>query len=823
MAEINSFISSSAQKEVVKYEKQIANLTVLYGKMADSAKELEGQQKKQSNTQKELDNQTKAYNQLLNQLNNTSGKLAVAESGLNKELIRQKQQVAENNKELKESIKLEKTEAGSIARLQAANKKLRQERNALSTETEYGRQRINELNHEIEENTKVINENSTAQEQARDNVGNYEESIRSALDAQDAFSGGTTNVINNFISLSQQEGGLKSFFKAGVSGFGAMTKAALKFILTPVGAIIAALVVGITLLTKAVSRNQGFMDKFTEVMSGLSAVLDNVVGRVFKLVAAFAKLGISAVTGDLEGMKEAAIDAGKAVSGIGTSIKEAFAEGQAIELLRQDLRKLTIETTTATAKLREEAELLEGIADDSTRSFKEREDAAEKARAKNLELFNTEVELARKREEIIVRENKLAKENGDLTDDLRQQQADATAERIAAEGQLLKVQQDNEKTRRELIQDRLERDLDILIDGFDNVKSINERIIADERKTLEERKDLFDKTVQLSEDSFNKQIETIRKFTDVQFNENELLAEQDAVLLNQKIRNLGLSEIIEGRLLEIIRDRRTATQDLYETERDLESARIKAESDKAKQYSKTIDEQIAKDDEAFEAEQERLDAEVDAEIERQLIRDENAVAEDLKKKERGQKNLSNLAELTGKETELNKASAIKQAIIDGKAAVQSAFSDTPGPLPIKIAAAAIAGGIALKNVNDIISTSTAIPAFAEGTDSTPTNYIAGEAGRELRIDKNGNATMVNSATLFQNDAGSTIFSNHDTERIMRGDMPTKHSLDTERIVGAIERSQSSMNVALDKYGIITVGRKGASKTKVINRKFRNKA
>ena len=83
-------------------------------------------------------------------------------------------------------------------------------------------------------------------------------------------------------------------------------------------------------------------------------------------------------------------------------------------------------------------------------------------------------------------------------------------------------------------------------------------------------------TRKLSDASFEKQIQTIQKFTGIAVDANELIGESDAVVLNEKIRALGLSEIIEGRLLEIVRDRKSANQELADSEIEL-SNKIRSE------------------------------------------------------------------------------------------------------------------------------------------------------------------------------------------------------------------------------------------------------
>lgn len=68
----------------------------------------------------------------------------------------------------------------SIVALRKANKELRAERDLLSTSDEEGAKRIQEINEQINKNTKIIKENSSEVEKNRLNVGNYKNSIVAA-------------------------------------------------------------------------------------------------------------------------------------------------------------------------------------------------------------------------------------------------------------------------------------------------------------------------------------------------------------------------------------------------------------------------------------------------------------------------------------------------------------------------------------------------------------------------------------------------------------------------------------------------------------------
>ena len=249
-------------------------------------------------------------------------------------------------------------------------------------------------------------------------------------------------------------------------------------------------------------------------------------------------------------------------------------------------------------------ELLQSIADDSTKSFAEREQAIRDVIDTQAERGALELQLAEREFEVarlgikndFIRRGQLEKfqaleeqgaikslkflEDKELADIIGLENLEklttATNNLASAEGLIEVATADANKTIAELKQDRLEKDLDILIDGFDNQKTINERIIANEKKTFDERGKLLTETAKLGDETFAKQVETIQQFTDAQIDSNDLLNESDAVALNNKIRALGLSEIIEGRLLEIIRERRIVVEDLNEAETDLNNARLES-------------------------------------------------------------------------------------------------------------------------------------------------------------------------------------------------------------------------------------------------------
>jgi uncharacterized protein YoxC len=361
--------------------------------------------------------------------------------------------------------------------------------------------------------------------------------------------------------LKGQIGGLTKgthLFKAALWSIG------IGLIITAVGALVAIL-----------QKTQAGMDQVTGAMEGMKAVVDELLGRLINL----GKGLWSMITGDF---KKGVEQLSSAFSNLGEDIAKAFNEGRDIALARKELERFQRQQELLTASLRAYADQQRAIADDATRSFKERELAAEQARINSEQAAKVEMDLAKQRFALLDRELAMKRKNGLLTDELAEQEKQAKMELIDAENNLTMVTLENEKQRAELKQDRLERDLDILIDGFDNIKTINEKIIESDRLTIDEKRRRFEELKDLSDTSFDEQIRTIEQFTNAQVDANDLLATEDAKLLNQKIRSLGLSEIIEGRLLEIIRERRTAVSDFSELERSIDEAAAKRKEENIK-------------------------------------------------------------------------------------------------------------------------------------------------------------------------------------------------------------------------------------------------
>lgn len=216
----------------------------------------------------------------------------------------------------------------SIDSLTKANKALREERKNLNLLTAEGKKRTQEINATIDQNTAKIKANVSAIEQQKINIGNY----KSALDG-----------------VNPAFGKLADGLEAGATGFKAMTKSALAFIATPIGALLAALVAVFTLLKTALSTNNALFDKFENITNAVGVVIDVLVNRVGKLGEALIALASGNFT-------EAINLTSQAFSGLADEIGNAITQGQLYLDLSRELedsqRALRIETAKTENEIR---------------------------------------------------------------------------------------------------------------------------------------------------------------------------------------------------------------------------------------------------------------------------------------------------------------------------------------------------------------------------------------------------------------------------------------------------------------------------------------
>jgi len=117
------------------------------------------------------------------------------------------------------------------------------------------------------------------------------------------------------------------------------------------------------------SKFQNGIDKVSQVISGLNAVVNVMIDRFLKVGAAILKV----FSGDFEG---AANDVAQAVTGIGTALVDAASAAYNLEKRLQALRDVTITQSVEAARARVELDKFRQIVDDGTQSIAARAKAA---------------------------------------------------------------------------------------------------------------------------------------------------------------------------------------------------------------------------------------------------------------------------------------------------------------------------------------------------------------------------------------------------------------------------------------------------------------
>lgn len=519
-------------------------------------------------------------------------------------------EISEQRKELKQSIKEDRLKEGSIAKLRIELSRAKKSYAQLSKEERENTKLGKDLRQSIKAQTDELKSLEEQIGVTSRNVGNYKESVKEALKESGFFadglkdsidsSGHLSSVLSTLIGVRQllskileknnkdtaentaQTVANETATKGATKGQRAWNVAILgtskafktlktALISSGVGAVIVALGTVITALT----QTQGGLDGLSRGFNIVNAVIQVTIGRLAKVGKAIIDLFQSYNALISFEFKEAAEQAKSslnnitdAFTGLSDAYSNAIKNAEELTIAQKEQALTTIELEESIARLTKAEEIRQAVADDTTKSFKERERAAQQALDLGLQRSREELQLAKENLRVLELEQKTRKQEGTLTNEDKLERVEVLKALIEAEKNLELTEIEADRTRKELAQDRLERDLDILIDGFDNQKTINERIINNERFTLETRQRLLDETVEKANKSFLEQKDVLEQLSAAGVDINELL-KLDATELRKQIRLLEQSEIIEGRTLEVVRERRTVIQDLSEIQDDL--------------------------------------------------------------------------------------------------------------------------------------------------------------------------------------------------------------------------------------------------------------
>lgn len=307
-------------------------------------------------------------------LTDANKKLVAQGEKNSKAYVENQEQIKKLNKEVSDNSKIVQANSQAVENnivnidaLKKANKELLIERNKVDVTTDEGRKKIQELNDLYDKNSAVIAENSTKVEKQRFNIGNYSSALGGISPQLGSFAG-------SLGQATEASGGL-------TSGLFSMVKASLEFVATPIGAIIAALVVAFKALQTFISGSTEGMDKFEQITAAASAVIAVVTDRVVALVSAIGKFLSGDISGGLEGIKDS-------FSGIGDEIRREV--GLAVDLQKaiQELEDREINYEIATSKTANAIKKL--VLESKNRTLTEEQRAKKLKQAMDLEAKQTE-------------------------------------------------------------------------------------------------------------------------------------------------------------------------------------------------------------------------------------------------------------------------------------------------------------------------------------------------------------------------------------------------------------------------------------------------
>lgn len=253
---------------------------------------------------------------------------------------------------------------------------------------------------------------------ARRNVGDYEGAIKRAFPAIGVLSEGIDKAKETFEALGK---GGASAMKSLVTGLGNATKAALKFIATPIGAVLAAVVAAIGLLTAgfnklqdAFAKNDTAGTQWAKLMASFEPIIDGI-SRAFDRLA----IGIGNVAEKIADWIGSNNDAAKAAQNLVIAIDN-------LEQAERDYTVNSAERNKQIAELRAKAT--------QTEKYSAEERIAALNEAMNLEEQNLEDQKIIAAERLRILEETAEKES-DTSDETANKIAQARAALYQAEEQ----------------------------------------------------------------------------------------------------------------------------------------------------------------------------------------------------------------------------------------------------------------------------------------------------------------------------------------------------------------------------------------------------
>ncbi|NRA49136.1 MAG: hypothetical protein HRU12_08370 [Phaeodactylibacter sp.] len=464
-----------------------------------------------------------------------------------------------------------------------------------------------------------LQEIDKAARDGRRNVGRYTDAIEKARVSVKGFNTAlkATGIIAALAAILNS---LKSSFESSDEGAAALEKG--------IGRLTIATRVFVQRTIKALPLLQDRMTLFFNNVSIKALEFKETIKELISSASNIEILGQSFSFGNLDPIDESLESITKRIAKLKEENKALLNEGDVSDVyagMAEEVQKLTAINDKAIDKTIEfrkiEARLIQentklakkqaieqAAAEDDTSSLQEQIAARIKLNQTNKDIAVNEKKIADGRLSIAAGILKVNKESSQAQ--LEYAQAFEAASQVTIAAQQLEAEGIRELRR--LRRDEIQLDLDFYIDDADNKKAVNERIIADETQTFERRRELLSQNERLIENSFKEQTRAVNAFQKMR-GKNEidfsaLVKEESSKVIADRLKAAGVDEATSTRVLEIIRERRTALQDLSESRRDLNES--ERESNRVLEDSELIGKALNKlKEEGADAEQVLADLE----------------------------------------------------------------------------------------------------------------------------------------------------------------------------------------------------------------------
>lgn len=415
----------------------------------------------------------------------------ISQAEYNAEMAASKQVVNENKdairileREIQNNIKAEKSQHDSLVALRASLSNLTRQYDEMS-EAERKSSSGEDLKIHINAVTDKIKEAEEGTQRFYRNVGNYTEAILNATEANIPFINqmyqmtSSLGPIGKYLSDVKSELlGVISQYKNGVVSANAFTGAqkaaaissnlfssALKIlkvalISTGIGAIVVLLGSLIAWMTKT----QKGTEFLSNVMASLGAIVNVLIDRIAKFGGALVKLFSGNFSGAWDDMKDSAKGLGEEIA---NDAKQAWNLNNALQQLEKQETMLEMKR----AANRSQIEKLKLIADDVTKSLKERTEAAEKAYNMENELQKQSIEIGKRKLANMLGQIELTEEANDLINKMAQ--GAITADEVISKLGLSESTMDDLKKFAQVFSDVAQREMETYTRNKETQNKIN--------------------------------------------------------------------------------------------------------------------------------------------------------------------------------------------------------------------------------------------------------------------------------------------------------------------------------------------------------------